>query len=203
MFVGKNELTDTFALLGVRLIAASLHRAWSDPGDMEAREAMMLGATAGGFALGSAGTAAAHAIQYPVGALTHTPHGIGVGALLPYVMEFNRPVRVHELAAVAVAMGASPDATPEDLADDAIDRVATLLASVGIPATLAEIGLPEDRLRWTAEQALGAERLVANNPRQLDVDALEHIVRAAHTGDRAALRDTSGPAPLTAQAGVR
>ena len=203
VFVGKNELTDTFALLGVRLIAASLHRAWSDPGDMEAREAMMLGATAGGFALGSAGTAAAHAIQYPVGALTHTPHGVGVGALLPYVMEFNRPVRVHELAAVAVAMGASPDATPEDLADDAIDRVATLLGSVGIPATLAEIGLPEDRLRWTAQQALGAERLVANNPRQLDVDALEHIVRAAHTGDRAALRDTSGPAPLTAQAGVR
>ena len=34
----------------------SLERAWSNPDDMEAREAMMLGATAGGFALGSAGT---------------------------------------------------------------------------------------------------------------------------------------------------
>ena len=84
----------------------------------------MLGATAGGFALGTAGTAAAHAIQYPVGALTHTPHGVGVGALLPYVMEFNRPARVPELAAVAVAMGASPrTASAEDLADEAIDRV--------------------------------------------------------------------------------
>src|SRR5918994_135074 len=31
VFVGKNELTDTFALLGVRLISGSLHRAWSHP----------------------------------------------------------------------------------------------------------------------------------------------------------------------------
>ena len=86
-------------------------------------------------------------------------------------------------------MGAAPDAPDEDLADEAIDRVAALLASVGIPRTLADLGLPEDRLRWTAEQATGAARLVANNPRPLDVDALEHIVRAAHSGDRAALRD--------------
>ncbi len=203
VFVGKNELTDTFALLGVRLIASSLHRAWSSPDDVEAREAMMLGATAGGFALGTAGTAAAHAIQYPVGALTHTPHGIGVGVLLPYVMEFNRPARIPELALIALAMGASPDASPEDLADEAIDRVASLLSSVGVPATLAELGLPHDQLRWTAEQAMGAERLVANNPRLLDVDALEHIVRAAHAGDRAALRDSVTSSPLAAVADAR
>jgi len=207
VFVGKNELTDSYALMAVRHVAGSLHRAWSEPSDMGAREAMMLGATAGGFALGTSGTAAAHAIQYPVGALTHTPHGIGVGVLLPYVMEFNRPARVPELAAVAVAMGAPADATDEDLADEAIDRVAALLASVGIPATLADLGLPADRLRWTAEQALGAARLVANNPRPLDVDALERIVRAAYTGDRAALRETTVPGSaspdLTTTAGAR
>ncbi len=205
VFVGKNELTDTFALLGVRLIASSFHRAWTTPDDVEAREAMMLGATAGGFALGTAGTAAAHAIQYPVGALTHTPHGIGVGVLLPYVMEFNRPARIPELALVALAMGASPDGSPGDLADEAIDRVSALLSSVGIPATLAELGLPQDQLRWTAEQAMGAERLVANNPRLLDVDALERIVRAAHAGDRAALRDTGAESSsvLTAAADAR
>ena len=166
----------------------------------------MLGATAGGFALGSAGTAAAHAIQYPVGALTHTPHGVGVGALLPYVMEFNRPARVAEMAAIALAMGAQADASPEDLADQAIDRVAALLTSVGIPSTLADLGLPADRLRWTAEQAMGAARLVSNNPRPLDVDTLEAIIRAAHAGDRAALREAR-PEPsspdLTSTAGAR
>lgn len=193
VFVGKNELTDAYALLGVRLIAANFRRAWSAPDDEPARAAMMLAATAGGFALGTAGTAAAHAIQYPVGALTHTPHGVGVGALLPYVMEFNRPTRVPELAAIARAMGASP-ADEESLADEAIDRVEALLGAVGIPRTLADLGLPEDKLRWTAEQSLSAARLVANNPRPLDVDALERIVRAAFVGDRAALRDERVPA---------
>ncbi len=102
-------------------------------------------------------------------------------------------------------MGAPPDTSLDDLADEAIDRVAALLASVGIPTNLAELGLPLDRLRWTAEQAMGAERLIANNPRPLDVDALEHIVRAAHAGDRAALREarTATSAPdLTAEAGA-
>lgn len=199
VFVGKNELTDAYALRAVGLIGGNLHRAWSTPADTAARESMMLAATSGGFALGTAGTAAAHAIQYPVGALTHTPHGVGVGALLPYVMEFNRPVRIPELAAIAVQLGASPGGPEADLADDAIDRVAALLASVGIPRTLAELGLPADQLRWTAEQALGATRLVANNPRPLDVDALERIVRAAHAGDRRALRDE----PALERTGVR
>jgi len=204
VFVGKNELTDTYALMAVRRIAGSLRRAWSDPEDMDARESMMLGATAGGFALGTAGTAAAHAIQYPVGALTSTPHGLGVGVLLPYVMEFNRPVRIPELATIARAMGASAEASEEELADEAIDRVAELFAAVGIPRTLADLGLPADRLRWTAERALEAGRLIANNPRPLDVDAVEQIVHAAYTGDRAALHQTlPGPTDLTPRAGAR
>src|SRR3712207_5375129 len=121
-------------------------------------------------------------------------------------MEFNRPARVPELAAIAVAMGASSDASPDDLADEANEGVAALLASVGIPSTLAELGLPADRLRWTAEQALGAERLVANNPRPLDADTLEQLVRAAHAGDRSALREGRSQSPasdLTAAVGAQ
>ena len=51
----------------------------------------MLAALAAGCAFGTAGTAAAHALQYPVGNLTHTAHGLGVATLLPFVMQFNRP----------------------------------------------------------------------------------------------------------------
>jgi alcohol dehydrogenase len=188
VFVGKNALADHYALLGIRLIDANLHRAWSDPGDTAAREAMMLAATAGGFALGTAGTAAAHAIQYPLGALTHTPHGAGVGALLPYVMEFNRSERIAEMADIARAMGIVGPQTDADLADAAIDRVAELLGSVGIPADLAGLGLTEADLPRTAELSLNATRLVENNPRRFDAEAAERIVRCAYGGDRASLR---------------
>ena len=53
---------------------------------------------------------------------------------------------------------------------------------------------------------MGAERLIANNPRPLDADAVERIVLAAHAGDRAALRqrpDTTPEADLTAAGGAR
>ncbi|NHC46691.1 iron-containing alcohol dehydrogenase [Motilibacter aurantiacus] len=193
VFVGKSELTDQYALLAVRLIAANFHRAWSDPDDLEAREAMMLAAMAGGFALGTAGTAAAHAIQYPLGALTHTPHGVGVGALLPYVMEFNRNVREQELARIAREMRVPLQGDDAELADASIEAVADLLASVGIPRTLGELGLAEDKVGWTAEQSLNAARLVENNPRRLDAAGAERIVRAAYAGDRTGLRDEHEP----------
>lgn len=198
VFVGKNPLTDQLALYAAGLVARHLTRAVTAP-DPAAREGMMLAALAAGLAFGTAGTAAAHALQYPVGAFTGTSHGVGVGLLLPYVMAFNRPARAADLAALAAALRAARDGgeqragDPEPLAED---LVADLLAGVGIPATLAELGMPEDKLAWAAEEAMRATRLVENNPRRLDRDAAETILRAAHRGDRASL---AGPAGGTAE----
>jgi alcohol dehydrogenase class IV len=185
VFVGKSELTDAFALLGIRQAAAHLARACSHPDDLAARSGMMLAALAGGLAFGTAGTAAAHALQYPVGGLTHTPHGTGVGTLIPYVMAFNLPVRTTELAEVARAMGAADaaDADPSTGARAAVTAVADLLSAVGIPRTLAALGMPEDRLAWAADEAMSARRLVENNPRPLDAGAALGILRAAFRGD--------------------
>lgn len=188
VFVGKNLLTDTFALTGIRAAATHLQRACTQPDDIEARSGMMLAALAGGYAFGTAGTAAAHALQYPIGALTHTPHGTGVGALLPYVMAFNAPERTPELAEVARAMGAgSPGDDDAALAVAAVRAVRELLGSIGIPRTIAELGVPEDRLAWAAGEAMTARRLVENNPRPLDEGAALTLLRAAHAGDLGAL----------------
>lgn len=186
VFVGKNVLSDHFALLAISHIWGSLKRAYTNGADLEAREHMMLASLAAGCSFGAAGTAAAHAIQYPVGNETHTAHGVGVALLLPYVMEFNRPYCVGPFAEIARAIGLT--GTDEQLSHAVIDAIAELLASVGIPGTLKELGLPADRQSWTAEIALGAARLINNNPRKLDLDALNLITRAAFSGDRASLR---------------
>src|SRR5690606_21603860 len=77
VFVGKNTMSDHFALSAITLLWEGLEAACEDNTDRSAREKVMLGATMAGLAFGVAGTAAAHAIQYPVGALTHTAHGLG------------------------------------------------------------------------------------------------------------------------------
>src|SRR5690606_40674418 len=69
------------------------------------RTQVMQGATFAGLAFGVAGTAAAHAIQYPVGAVTHTAHGAGVACLMPWVMHWNRPAIGPELERMAAVMG--------------------------------------------------------------------------------------------------
>jgi alcohol dehydrogenase class IV len=184
VFVGKSALTDQLALAGIRLAGESLTQAVNDPADTTARDTMSLVALYGGLALGSAGTAAAHAIQYPLGALTHTPHGLGVGALLPYVMRFNLPTRVAEFAEIAGVLGAAEPGTAEsENAVRGVLAVDELLWSIGIPRSLSEMGLAAADVPRVVQQSLAATRLVQNNPRQLDEGSVSGLVHRALAGD--------------------
>ncbi|MBS3847098.1 iron-containing alcohol dehydrogenase [Devosia sp. BSSL-BM10] len=185
VFVGKNALSDGHAREAIGYLALGLRRSVENCQDLAARESVMYGALLAGLAFGTAGTSAAHAIQYPVGALTKTAHGAGVACLLPYAMTFNLGHATASMAEVAVAMGVA-EAGDDDRgnAERAIVAVETLFGAIGIPANLAALGLAQDQLDWTAEQSLGAARLVKNNPRPLDLPAMQAIINAAFSGDR-------------------
>lgn len=187
VFIGKTALTDHFALLAIRLLGRSLEKACADGADAEARADVMMGALAAGCAFGTAGTAAAHAVQYPAGALTHTAHGLGVATMMPYVMAYNSRVASAEIAEIGTALGLDAKGrSVEDMAGATIEEIRRLFSAIGITPTLAGLGLPADKLDWTAEQALGIERLIKNNPRPFDLAAMRRLVQAAHDGDLAA-----------------
>lgn len=175
VFIGKNTLSDQFALRAIALLWQGLETACRDGANAEARGKVMLGATLAGLAFGVAGTAAAHAIQYPIGALTHTAHGTGVACLMPYVMGWNAPAIAPELVEMAGAMGLPSG-------DQVIPAITGLFARIGIPRSLRELGLAEDRLDWVAEQSLGITRLIQNNPRPLTPDDMRHLLAAAFAG---------------------
>lgn len=184
VFIGKTALTDHFALLAIELLGRSLEKACTDA---DARADVMMGALAAGCAFGTAGTAAAHAVQYPAGALTHTAHGLGVATMMPYVMTYNSRVVAAEMAEIGAALGLEAKGrSAEEMADATIGEIRRLFATIGITPTLADLGLPADKLDWTADQALGIDRLIKNNPRPFDVTAMRRLVQAAHDGDLAA-----------------
>jgi alcohol dehydrogenase len=146
----------------------------------------MMGALAAGCAFGTAGTAAAHAVQYPIGAVTHTAHGLGVATMLPYVMKYNRVAAAAEMTEIGLALGLDGrDRSTGEMADAAIDEIGRLFGAIGITPTLAKLGLPADKLDWTAEQALGIDRLIKNNPRPFDLAAMRGLIQAAYDGDLA------------------
>ncbi len=185
LYVGKNPLTDIFCRSGLTLLNSSMESVVADPSDIEARSATMLAAYNAGMAINTAGTAAAHAIQSPIGALTHTSHGFGVGALLPYVMRFNLPVRVAEFAEIGTLLGAAdPGSAPLDRAKAGISRVEELLETVGCPTDLKTLGLRPRDFSHVADQAMRATRLTANNPRDLTHESVVEILRRGWDNDR-------------------
>lgn len=180
VFQGKNEISDLFALEAIRRISASLERAVSDGADLVARESMLFGSLCAGIAFGTAGTAGAHALQYAVGAATRTPHGLGVGLLLPFVLSFTRPACTPELAVIAEALGVSDSG--HDATSAAIGELHRMATAVGVPETLAELGLTREELPELARQASTVTRLLRNSPRELDEASLLVILEAAHEG---------------------
>jgi alcohol dehydrogenase class IV len=185
LYVGKNVLTDFFCRTGIQLLNTSLEAVVANPSDIEARSDTMMAAYCAGMALNTAGTAAAHAIQAPIGNLTHTPHGFGVGALLPYVMRYNLPVRVAVFAEMGRLMGVATADQPElEQAHAAILRVETILDALGVPLNLKDLGLEPEHFDFVAEQAMLATRLTANNPRDMSKEDIVKILERGYADDR-------------------
>jgi alcohol dehydrogenase len=111
-------------------------------------------------------------------------------------MAFNAGERTPELAEIARAFGVghAPEA-PESLAESAraaVAAVARLLAGIGIPRDLADLGVPEEALPDIASEAMSSRRLVENNPRLLDEASALDLLRSAHRGDLAVLGEAVG-----------
>jgi alcohol dehydrogenase class IV len=185
IYVGKNRITDVFCVKGLELMNTALSRVISNPSDLEARSDVMFAAYCAGMAINTTGTAAAHAIQSPMAALSHTPHGFGVGALLPYVMRFNLPYCTAEFAEMGRVLGVASTNEPElTQAQAAIKRIEELLEIVGAPLDLKLVGVKPEQFAQIAAQAMKASRLVLNNPGPMSEETVTQILRRGYANDR-------------------
>ncbi len=121
-----------------------------------------------------------------VGAATKTPHGLGVGLLLPYVLTANRPRIDVELAQLAACVGIGGGAN--DAAEAFIEWIVELNARIGVPSDLQQIGVDRADLRRFAETTTTVTILLQNNPGDNSADGLERVLIAAWQGDREQLR---------------
>lgn len=182
VFIGRNDLSTILALEAVTQITENLPRAVTEPDDLAPRIGLALGSLLAGIAFGSAGTHLSHAIQYPVGAMTQTSHGLGTGLLLPHVLAAILPEATTEIAAVGRAMGIAGTNAPS-VATGAVDSLHELLDSIGIPRSLAAIGLSEADLPRVVELASSVTRLAGNAPIDAPPSLIAAIVDSAFTGD--------------------
>jgi alcohol dehydrogenase class IV len=180
LYQGRFPLSDLLAEQAIALAGRYLRRAVYRGGDLEAREGMHLASLLAGMAFSNAGLTAVHALEYPVGVATGCTHGAGNGLLLPFVMAYNVPACPERLATVARLLGEEVSGLPlQDAAYRAAGAVQRLKEEIGIPLDLRSLGVQEADLRSLAEAAAQITRLLQANPRPLDADALEGILRQA------------------------
>jgi alcohol dehydrogenase class IV len=174
-----HPVVDSWAIEGIRLIAKNLETACAEPGNLPAREAMLMASHLGGMCLGPVNTAAVHALAYPMGGEFHAPHGVANSLLLPHVMRFNAEEAPGRYAAIAHAMGLPNTGDVSMDAAAGIARIEQLSAATGIDRRLSDIGIGQNALPKMAAAAMTVQRLLKNNLREVsEADAL-HIYEAA------------------------
>jgi alcohol dehydrogenase class IV len=171
-----NPISDMYAMESMRLIGANIVEAYENGRSLKAREAMMLGSMYGGLALTAAGTAAVHALAYPLGGMFNVTHGVANAMLLPHVMAFNLDAIEGRLSNVARALdlASKTDADPV-AARKLIDKMEEWTAAVDIPQDLRKFGVSEEHLDALAVAASKVKRLLGNNPKALTLDDMKSI----------------------------
>lgn len=168
----SSAVGDASYVQALKLLSSGLRRVKHDPLDLDARLDCQLGiwlSMAG--RQGGAQMGASHAIGHVLGGTCHVPHGYTSCVMLAHVLRYNRPVNAERQRLVAEAMG-RPN-------DDAADVIADLVAELGLPGRLSEVGVGPDQYATIAAHALHDSWLHAN-PRKIDsAEQVLQILEAA------------------------
>lgn len=177
----RQPLSDACALRAISLIAEHLPRCLSAPDDLVARGQMLIAASLAGTAFSNAMASLNHAMAHSLGVRYHVHHGTLNAVLLPHTMRFFVPDAADRLAQVALALGLDTRGLGDERAAHlAADRIQEFVREIGLPGTLAELGVPQDGLRPTAELSLG-DGAIMYSPRPVtEADEVERLLEAAY-----------------------
>jgi alcohol dehydrogenase class IV len=162
-----NSISETFSLRGINLIENNLRRAVEEPSNLEVRFNMLNASYWGGAALAIAGTAAVHALAYPLGK-RGIPHGIANSMLFLGVMGFNLDSCAERLMLLAQT---------ETSGGDVFKRLGSLVESMPIPNKVQVFSIEPREIETLAVEAMEQTRLLNNNPKPITQDQAAEIYR--------------------------
>ena len=161
----------------IQLVGGFLRRAVGDGGNLDARHKMATASYMAGMSFSNAGLGLCHAMAHQIGAKYNLPHGVANALLLPEVMRFNMLVREDRLAEIARAFNQPVDnLAPRDAALKGIDAVRLLIADVGLPAGLRQVGAKEDDFLAMARLAL-EDPTLETNPRNASLEDIVQVFK--------------------------
>ena len=173
-----SPFTDAMAEKAMELIGANIRRFVANRKDVDAACAMMTGSTFASMAFAWAKLGNVHAMSHPVSAYFHVAHGVANAVLLPTVVEYNaladhgRYEKIYNF--IRESKEPAKDFKPQML----VDEIKKLNADLGIPASLSEVGVTEDKIEAMAKDAVVHPNVMAN-PRQTNLKEMIALYKKA------------------------
>ena len=175
----SSPMSDVHALAAIRGVRQHLLAAVSNPGDLVAREQMMLASLQAGMAFSNASLGATHAMAHSLGGYLDLPHGECNALLLPAVVDFNYNGAEERFIQIGLALGL--DMKRGNSAQKLLrimDDINSLRHQVGIKGGLAERGVSSGSVPDLAEHAI-RDSCIYTNPRRASRSDLRTIYAEA------------------------
>lgn len=173
----RTPVSTLFSHAAFRLLEPNYDRVLAEPGDVDARAAMQLGAFYAGVAIEHSMLGAAHACANPLTARCALTHGLALAIMLPHVVRWNAAGNAGLYRDLA---GVLP---PASVGGDAGERLARRLADAaqagGFPPDLRTVGVSADDLPALAEAAAG-QWTGTFNPRPFGAEEALDLYRRAY-----------------------
>jgi alcohol dehydrogenase class IV len=168
--------SDIFAIEAVRIISENLPKAFCKGSDLDARTKMALGSCMTGLAFTSSSVGAVHALSYPLDSEFGISHGRSQGAILPYIIEFNRAGNAKKYAEIAKAVGERIDHLSNfEATEKLLQTIFKLLDLLGISTRLKDYGIAEKDIDTLVDGAMKQSRLFGPNPRDMGENDVRNI----------------------------
>lgn len=164
-----HPLADGIAVEGMRLIREWLPIAVKNGSNIEARAHMMAASAMGATAF-QKGLGAMHSLSHPCSANLNTHHGLTNGVVMPYVLAWNRSALEGKLSRLAAYLGLRPSF------DAVLDWIIELRAQIGIPNTLADLGVQPEHAARFSRQAF-EDPSTGGNPVPMSADGFAALYR--------------------------
>ncbi len=174
-----HPLAEGIAVEGMRLIKEWLPVAVRDGRNLEARSHMLIASSMGATAF-QKGLGAMHSLSHPCGANLNTHHGLTNAVVMPYVLVWNRQAIEAKLSRLAAYLS-----LPEHSFGGVLEWVLGLRRTIGIPNTLADLGVSTVHAAAFAPQAF-ADPSTGGNPLTVDTKQFEQLYLRCIRGDLAA-----------------
>lgn len=161
------DYTNGLALQAVKRIFENLPSAYENGAkDPVARENMANASTMAGMAFANAFLGVCHSMAHKLGAFHHLQHGVANALMITEVMRFNAsdvpnkmgtfpqykyPECLKRYAEVASFIGV-PGSSDEEKFEGLIEKIEELKARVGIPKTIKDAGVDEEKFLATLDR---------------------------------------------------